>query len=120
VGLRLYIPDYGNNRILGFNSIPGASNASADLVIGQSSMTVTTGGNTNQKLTLAWGKDYDATTGKFAIADYRKNRVHIYNSLPTTTNATADVVLGQTGFYLGSANRGGFASAPIFHINELV
>ncbi len=37
-GTRLYIADTNNNRVLVYNSIPAANNASADLVIGQASL----------------------------------------------------------------------------------
>lgn len=36
---RLFVGDQSNNRVLVFNSVPTANNASADLVIGQSSFT---------------------------------------------------------------------------------
>jgi hypothetical protein len=36
---RLYIADLDNNRVLIYNSVPTANNASANVVIGQQNMT---------------------------------------------------------------------------------
>lgn len=44
---------------------------------------------------------------KLAIADRSNNRVLIWNSLPTTTNQPADIVLGQANFTSNTANNGG-------------
>jgi hypothetical protein len=54
---------------------------------------------------------------KFFVADRDNHRVLIFNSLPTSNAATADVVVGQTGFTTGftaAANAGGAISAQGF------
>jgi hypothetical protein len=54
---------------------------------------------------------------KYFVADRDNHRVLIFNSLPTSNAATADVVVGQTGFTTGftaAANAGGAISAQGF------
>ena len=36
--------------------------------------------------------------GKLYVADTQDNRILIYNKIPTTNNAAADVVVGQPNF----------------------
>ena len=107
-GKTLLIADSSNSRILIYNSIPIANNASANVVIGQVDMisgSVNQGGavgaNTLNESTSVFS---DGT--KVFIADVTNNRVLIYNSIPTSNNASADVVIGQTNFTGSSANQG--------------
>ncbi|AFM13487.1 NHL repeat-containing protein [Turneriella parva] len=54
---------------------------------------------------------------KYFVADRDNHRILIFNSLPTSNAATADVVVGQTGFTTGfttAANAGGAISAQGF------
>lgn len=92
----LYLADYGNNRILGFNGIPTASNASAAFVLGQADFATTAqGAAANQ---LKGPQSIKAYGGKFFVSDYGNSRVLIWNTPPTSTAVPADVVLGQAGF----------------------
>jgi len=98
----LYIPDYGNNRVLGFNGVPASNNASADFVLGQPDFTTTTPNKgANQMYGPETVKGYN---GKVFVNEYTNNRVLIWNSVPTTTAQPADVVVGQTGFGLSVAD----------------
>jgi hypothetical protein len=97
-GGRLFIGDGANNRVLIFNSIPTSNNAAANIVVGQSNMTsnsVNQGNASPGANTLSGPGDvlYDGT--RLFILDTGNNRVLIYNSLPNTHNASANVVLGQ-------------------------
>lgn len=54
---------------------------------------------------------------KYFVADRDNHRILIFNSLPTSNTATADVVVGQAGFTTGfttAANAGGTISAQGF------
>jgi len=94
----LYLPDYGNSRVLGFNTVPTSNNASADFVLGQPDFTTTVGNSgANQMNGPQTVKVYN---GKVLITEYSNSRVLIWNSAPTTTAQPADVVVGQTGFGL--------------------
>lgn len=109
-GTKLFVADYDNNRVLIYNRIPTSNNASADVVIGQPNMTTTSAGTTATKFKQPWGIFYDSTTGKLIISEYGNSRVLIYNSVPTTNGAPANLVLGQADFTSGSVNRGGSAN----------
>jgi hypothetical protein len=94
-GSVLYLPDYGNNRVLGFNSIPTANNASADFVLGQPDFVTTTGGwGANQ---MQGPQTVLIDAGKLLVDEYGNNRILIWNSVPTT-QAPADLVVGQAAF----------------------
>ena len=94
-GTRLFITDSSNYRVLIYNRIPTTNNASADIVIGQTNMTSgLAGGSTATTLCFPTAVDYDSSTGKLAISDGDCNRILIYNRVPTTNGAAADVAVG--------------------------
>lgn len=93
----LYLPDYDNVRVLGFNGgIPSSNGANADFVLGQADF-VSSGQDAS-----AQGFDGPETVrqagSKLLIDDYDFNRVLIWNTHPTVTHQAADVVVGQTAF----------------------
>ncbi len=101
----------GNNRVLVFNSVPTTNNANADVVIGQTGFGISTPGLSQTKLSTPIGVTV-SPDGKLAIAEYDNNRVLIYNAIPTSNGAAADVVLGQPNFTTGTAfYPGGTASS---------
>jgi uncharacterized protein (TIGR03437 family) len=95
-GVRLAIADSANNRVLIYNTIPTANGANADIVLGQPSFT------SNAAATTQSGMRFPGTVlialGKLFVADTFNHRVLIYNTIPTSNNANADVVLGQPNF----------------------
>jgi hypothetical protein len=95
-GGKLFIADYSNNRVLGYNSVPTASNANADFVLGQPDFT-TAAFATNHG---SHGGPVQLITagGKLIVADYDSNRVVIYDSIPTSGAAVQSVVVGQPDF----------------------
>lgn len=108
-GSRLIVADTFNNRILIYNNFPSVNFAQPDVIIGQSDPCIVTanqggspGANT---LNSPYGVFSDGT--RLFVADHYNHRVLIYNSIPTTNNASADVVIGQVDFTSNSANRGG-------------
>ncbi len=116
-GTKLFVADPRNNRVLIYNSIPTSNNASADVVIGQVDFTHNASGTTASTLNFPTGVYSDGT--KLFISDLGNHRVLVYNSIPTSNGASADVVIGQTNFTSGVANQGGSVSAntlkdPIF------
>lgn len=92
-GAYFYIADYGNNRILGFTSIPDGEATEPDFVIGQDSYTTSTAATSATG--LAQPSSVVISDGKLIVADSGNNRVLIWNSLPTENDA-ADVILGQS------------------------
>ncbi|UCD55255.1 MAG: hypothetical protein JSV93_00215, partial [Candidatus Omnitrophota bacterium] len=101
-GKRLFISDYVNNRVLIYNSIPTSNNASADVVVGQPDFTsfVENQGNTPTPgpNTIYHPQGIFSDGKRLFIVDTDNNRVLIYNSIPTSNNASADVVVGQADF----------------------
>ena len=92
-GVKLYVADENNNRVLIFNTIPASNNASANVVVGQANMTSQTSGVTAYNMNFPTGVYSDGV--KLYVADYTNNRVLIFNTVPTTNNASANVVVGQ-------------------------
>ncbi|MDI6778387.1 MAG: hypothetical protein QMD77_04300 [Patescibacteria group bacterium] len=112
-GQKLFIVDSANNRVLIYNTIPTSNNASADVVVGQQNMTAVdeNQGGSIASNTLRYPYSVYSDGQKLFVADSFNNRVLIYNSIPTSNNASADVVIGQTNMTSGSANQGGAAGA---------
>jgi uncharacterized protein (TIGR03437 family) len=116
-GTRLFVTDLGHNRVLIWNSIPTQTQQAADIVVGQPDMTSEVDNN-SPKLCVSTGVDttnnnaptyprrcggtmslprYALSDGKrLFIADGGNDRVLVYNSIPTQSGQTADVILGQT------------------------
>ncbi|MCX6762832.1 MAG: hypothetical protein NT093_03570 [Candidatus Moranbacteria bacterium] len=121
-GKKLFVADAGNNRVLIYNSIPTANNASADVVIGQPNMT---SNSENQGSTVAANTLYSPTSlfsdGKrLFVSDWENNRVLIFNSIPTVDNANADVVIGQPDMTSNGDNQGGTVAAnKLFNPNGI-
>ncbi|MDD5490024.1 MAG: hypothetical protein PHP25_05105, partial [Candidatus Moranbacteria bacterium] len=108
-GKKLVVTDYMNNRVLIYNSTPAANNASADVVIGQPDMTSNSvdQGSSAAANTLNYPVSAYCYDGRLLIGDEENNRILIYNSIPTSNNASADVVIGQPDMTSSSINQGG-------------
>jgi hypothetical protein len=96
VGGKLYVPDNGNNRILGFNGLPSQNGASAAFVLGQPDLTSSTARSGRDGLSSPNGLSSNGTL--LAAADGSNNRVLLFSTLPSTTAASPDLVLGQPDF----------------------
>ncbi|MBI2816424.1 MAG: hypothetical protein HYX72_05765 [Acidobacteria bacterium] len=99
-GTRLFISEWGNNRVLIYNRIPEVSGASPDVIVGQRDFTASAFGSGAQGLRRPNSVYSDGT--RLFVADSLNNRVLIYNRIPAANGASADVVLGQPNF---DANR---------------
>lgn len=121
-GEKLFVADSVNNRVLIYNSIPTANNASADLVVGQPDMT---SNGVNQGGAVAANKMNAPTSlffdgKKLFVSDWENNRVLIYNSIPAANNANADVVIGQPDMTSSSPSQGGsVGAASLDHPNGI-
>ena len=102
-GTKVYISDRENHRILIYNSLPTANGASADVVVGQSSFTSCSSGNTATTLKKPKGIWSDGTN--LLIADYDNHRVLLYDSVPTSNGAAASTAIGQTSLTANSWGR---------------
>jgi hypothetical protein len=109
----LIIADYGNSRVLIFNHIPNGNNMTADVVVGQPNMTSNThkqGGIGANTLNCPRGVYIEGH--RLFVADSQNNRVLIFNQIPTTNNANADIVIGQANSITGTENQGNGYTNP--------
>jgi hypothetical protein len=112
-GTRLFIADGHNHRVLIYNTIPTGNNVAADVVIGQPDMQsneANQGGDVKAN-TLYFPRSIYSDGTKLFIADYWNHRVLIYNTIPTSNNAAADVVVGQSDVTGNEENQGGSTKA---------
>ncbi len=92
----LYLSDESNQRVLGFDAIPPNNDADADFVLGQPNLTTTGQGNgANQfggpQSPVIYGKE-------LLVSDWYNSRIFIWKTAPTTTQAPANIVVGQAKF----------------------
>ena len=116
-----YVPDTGNNRVLGFNAVPAVSNTAANFVIGQTDFATVTGGTTATQLMSPTG--IFTTADKLFVADSGNHRVLIWNSLITSGSVDADNVIGQPDLTSGGPNCTGDTlsnPASVFVANDKV
>lgn len=104
-GTHLFITDQDNNRILIFNSIPTLNHPQAQVVLGQPDGTTATannGGITANSLSNPIGARSDGTN--LFVADGSNERVLLYTSIPTSNQASANVIIGQTNATSSTTN----------------
>jgi hypothetical protein len=113
---RLIVCDAGNgglpsnSRILVFNSIPTTNGASADVVIGKADFTTQANSIAVSDSTMFYPFGVSVSpNGKLAVGDFGSSRVLIYNTIPTSNNAHADIVLGQPDFTSNLQFNGGIS-----------
>ena len=100
-GTRLFVADTQNNRIMVWNNIPTSNNQPADYVLGVPNFTTTPQPDLTKNLAPATAANMlspvsvtsDGT--RLFVTDLGQNRVMIWNSIPTSTNQAADVIIGQ-------------------------
>ena len=89
----LYLPDTGNNRILGFNSIPATNNASANFVIGQANFTSNSAGTSADAMDAPQSPSIN--NDQLFLTDFFNARALGYDPTPTNGPASASYALGQ-------------------------
>jgi uncharacterized protein (TIGR03437 family) len=97
-GTYLAIADTDNNRVLIYNTIPTTPNASANVVLGQPDFVTVQTPDTVTASTLRGPQGLWIQNGKLFVADTQNSRILIWNSIPTTNNQPADLVLGEPNF----------------------
>jgi hypothetical protein len=100
---KLFVVEQGNNRILVFDPIPTTSSPAASYVIGQPNFTDGTLGCTEAKMRSPY--EILRVGDTFFVADGGNHRVLRFDTIPTTTGATANAVLGQMDFTSCSPNK---------------
>lgn len=95
-GGKVYVLDGGHNRLLIWNSIPTQNGQAANLVVGQTDFTTSTSGLNQFQFGDPRAFWTDGT--RLVICDWGNHRVLIWNHIPTTNGADADVVVGAPDF----------------------
>jgi hypothetical protein len=99
---RLYISDYGNNRVLVFKQMPTTNGASADYVLGQPNFTsnsVNQGGAVSKyTMNNPWG--LAAYNGSLFVTDSYNHRILIFDNITSLSgnDPPADAEVGQSSF----------------------
>jgi sugar lactone lactonase YvrE len=95
-GTRLFVADTRNHRVLVWNAIPTTNGKNADVVLGQPNMTSNTQNNGGVSAVSLFSPSFVYVAGgRLFVSDAGNSRVLIWNSIPSTDRAPADVVLGQ-------------------------
>jgi uncharacterized protein (TIGR03437 family) len=98
-GVHLVVGDTDHNRVLIWNRIPTTNNAPADVVLGQPNFKSTSvPGNTPNAKSMRGPQGVWIQNGRLYVADTGNNRVLIFNQIPTSNGAAADVVIGAPDF----------------------
>jgi uncharacterized protein (TIGR03437 family) len=116
---KLFVADSQNNRVLIYNHIPTTNGVAADVVVGEPNFTTFVQQDITQQNTSASASTMlnpVAVTSdgvRLIVTDLGYNRVLIWNSIPTTNGAAANVEIGQVDMTQGIANNSftGTASA---------
>jgi len=107
---KLFVADTQNHRVLIWNSIPTTNRQPADVVLGQANFNVavqpdlTKGATDAHANTLLNPVSVTSDGTRLYVADLGNNRVLIWNSIPTTNQQAADVVVGQKDFDTATSN----------------
>jgi len=107
---KLFVADTQNHRVLIWNSMPTQNRQPADIVLGQANFNVavqpdltkaTTDAHAN---TLLNPVSVSSDGRHLFVSDLGNSRVLIWNSIPATNQAPADVVVGQKDLDTGIEN----------------
>ena len=107
---RLYVADTQNNRVLIFLQIPTVNGAAADVVLGQPDMTTFAEPDLTQQKNNVSGSQLLSPVSVTSdgvhvlVTDLGYNRVLVWNSIPSSNGAVADVVIGQPDMVSSVAN----------------
>ncbi len=104
----LAVADPWNHRVLIWHGLPSTDNRPADVVLGQldfSSVQANRGGEPRAH-TLNWCYGLTLAGPRLIVCDTGNRRVLIWNEIPTSNGAPADLVLGQTDMACRDENGG--------------
>ena len=115
-GGRMIVCDTHNHRVLIYDETPTAGDPLPDVVIGQGGIFDTEANQGLAAPTAATLREPSgvATDGtRLVIADTGNNRVLVFAAIPVSSGASADFVLGQSGFGGSAPNAGGISAATL-------
>jgi hypothetical protein len=99
-GIRLWVADTGNRRVLMWHGVPQENGEPADLILGQQDFTCRdeNGGAGPTSASMRWPHGVALWNGRLCIADAGNNRISVWDSIPSENNAPCAFVLGQEDF----------------------
>jgi hypothetical protein len=100
-GVKLFVSDTGNNRVLVWHAFPTANGQPADFAIGQPDLTSDGEGHGPSQLSLP--RSVTTIGDHLFVADMGNNRVLVFSPIPVASGAAASLVLGQATFDTTSA-----------------
>ena len=118
-GGKFFVADTQNSRVLIYNSIPTATGATPDIVLGQPDFDTRpepdlTQSNVEPSATgMLDPVSVTVSNGKLFVTDLGFNRVLIFNSIPTSNTALADVVIGQPDMESNTTNNSSKLCEPL-------
>lgn len=90
---RLWIGDWANNRVLGFDGIPVINNESASWLVGQPDFVTTSAGVSATEVSgPQLAVEYE---GRLYVTDWSNHRINIFDPVPLALPAVASRVIGQ-------------------------
>ena len=111
----LAVADAWNHRVLIWRGYPAIANQPPDVVLGQADFgggLANRGGDSARGDTLNWCYGVAIADGRLIVADTGNRRILIWNCIPETNGAGADLVLGQRDFITRDEGAGE-ASGPV-------
>src|SRR5271163_3523619 len=105
----LAVADAWNHRVLIWRGFPDASHRPADVVLGQADFRqglANRGADHPSADTLHWCYGVAVADCRLIVADTGNRRVLVWNDIPETNGAPADLVLGQRDFLTRDENAG--------------
>lgn len=117
-GQNLIVTDYGNHRILIFNTIPTLNDTAADVVVGQADFSGKLPGRSAMALT--YPQRAKVIDNKLIVVDRGNKRLLIYDSVPIANGAAATHILGQMDMTSMANHRGVFENPSIFESVDFV
>jgi hypothetical protein len=101
---RIVVADTGNNRVMIWNGIPGASGSNADVVLGQNTFATNSPGLSLTQMSGPTGVWTDGT--RLVVADSTNNRVLVWATFPTANGQAPDFIVGQPNSITGTPGNG--------------
>ncbi|WP_224372452.1 hypothetical protein [Hyalangium versicolor] len=95
-GGKLYIPDFFNNRILGYNALPTQNDPTPDFYLGQ--IDFYTHSQSAGPKGLSWPAGIASHGEEMVVADSGNNRISFYSKPPDWTFAPVSLVIGQPDY----------------------
>ena len=106
-GLRLWVADTGNRRVLMWQGLPQSDGIAADLVLGQPDFDHRdeNAGAAPSAASMRWPHAITFPRGGLCVADAGNNRLMLWHRVPAMNYAPCDVLVGQSAMHGAEHNQ---------------